>query len=193
MISVYRKARKSKLTLLGCAALMLFASACGEKTPPDTRATDANAIRDLDTQWSKTAAASDVDGAVSYYTDDATLMPPNAPAATGKQAIRAVWAGLLIPGNMVSWQTDKVEVARSSDLAYSTGEYQATLKDAQGKEVMDRGKYVEVWKKQADGKWKVVADMYNSDFPAAPAEKKVREKPRRGRSRARATRRKKRA
>ena len=57
---------------------------------------------------------------------------------------------------------------------------------------MDRGKYLEVWKKQADGKWKVVADMFNSDLPLAPpAEKKVRAKPRRGR--ARATRHKKRA
>ncbi len=192
MTSLYRRARKSKLMLLGCAALMLFASACGEKAPPDTRGTDANAIRDLDTQWSKTAGANDVDGATSYYTDDATLMPPNAPAATGKQAIRAVWAGILIPGNAVSWQADKVEVGRSSDLAYSDGEYQATMKDAQGKTVMDRGKYLEVWKKQADGKWKVVADMFNSDLPLAPpAEKKVRAKPRRGR--ARATRHKKRA
>jgi len=192
MISLYRRARKSKLTFLACGTLMLFASACGEKAPPDTRGTDANAIRDLDTQWSKTAAANDVEGATSYYTDDATLMPPNAPAATGKQAIRAVWAGILIPGNAVSWQADKVEVGRASDLAYSDGEYQATMKDAQGKAVMDRGKYLEVWKKQADGKWKVVADMFNSDLPATPApEKKVRAKPRRGR--ARATRHKKRA
>lgn len=192
MTLTYRRARKSKLTFLGCGALMLFASACRQQAPPDTRGTDANAIRDLDTQWSKTAKANDVDGAVSYYTDDATLMPPNAPAATGKQAIRAVWAGILIPGNAVSWQADKVEVGRSSDLAYSTGEYQATLKDAQGKPVMDRGKYVEVWKKQADGKWKVVADMFNSDLPATPApEKKVRAKPRRGR--VRTTRHKRRA
>ena len=192
MMSVYRKARKSKLMLLGCGALMLFATACGEKAPPDTRATDANAIRDLDTQWSKTAGANDVDGAVSYYADDASLMPPNAPAASGKAAIRAVWAGILVPGNSVSWLADKVEVGRSSDLAYSTGEYQATMKDAQGKAEMDRGKYVEVWKKQADGKWKVVADMFNSDLPAAPAaEKKVSAKPKRGR--ARAARRKRRA
>jgi ketosteroid isomerase-like protein len=45
-----------------------------------------------------------------------------------------------------------------------------TMKDAQGKPVTDRGKYTEVWKKQADGKWKAVADIWNSDLPvSAPA------------------------
>jgi len=66
-----------------------------------------------------------------------------------------------------------VEVARSSDLAYLMGVYQLTMKDPQGKPVMDQGKLVEVWKKQADGKWKTVADIFNSDLPpAAPLEKK---------------------
>jgi ketosteroid isomerase-like protein len=47
------------------------------------------------------------------------------------------------------------------------------MKDAQGKPVTDHGKLVEVWKKQADGKWKTVADTFNSDLPSsAPPEKK---------------------
>jgi ketosteroid isomerase-like protein len=44
------------------------------------------------------------------------------------------------------------------------------MKDPQGNPVADHGKFVEVWKKQADGKWKVVEDIFNSDVPmAAPA------------------------
>jgi ketosteroid isomerase-like protein len=39
------------------------------------------------------------------------------------------------------------------------------MKDPDGKPMKDRGKFIEVWKKQADGKWKVVADMFNSDIP----------------------------
>jgi uncharacterized protein (TIGR02246 family) len=187
----FGKTSKSRLIFCGCAAAMLFAAACGQSAPPDTRGADANALRDLDAAWSKTASANDVDGTVSYYTDDASLLPPNAPAATGKPAIRSAWAALLVPGNAVSWQADKVEVARSSDLAYTVGTYQATIKDPQGKTLADRGKYTEVWKKQTDGKWKVVADMYNSDLPMTPApEKKVKAK---ARAHKRAARRKKRA
>ena len=44
----------------------------------------------------KTAAANDLEGTVSYYSDDATLMPPNAPIAVGKEAIRASWASLQV-------------------------------------------------------------------------------------------------
>ena len=156
-------------------AVIVFAvllSACGQQVPADTRAADESTIRALDAQWSKTASANDVDGTVSYYSDDAVLLPPNMPAATGKQAIRAVWAGLLGPGVALSWDVSKVEVAHSGDLAYLTGVYQLTMKDAQGKPIADKGKLLEVWKKQADGKWKTVVDTYNSDLPVpAPVKK----------------------
>ena len=150
-------------------ALLLLASACSQQTPADTRAADESAIRDLDAQWSKTAAANDLEGTVSYYSDDAYLLPPNAAIATGKQAIRAVWASLLGPDVSVSWQVSKIEVFRSGDLGYVVGVYTLTMKDPRGKPVMDRGKLVEVWKKQADGKWKTVADIFNSDLPPPPA------------------------
>ena len=156
-------------------ATVVFAvllSACGQQVPADTRAADESAIRALDAQWSQTATANDVDGTVSYYSEDAVLLPPNMPAANGKQAIRAVWTGLLGPGVALSWDVSKVEVARSGDLAYLTGVYQLTMKDAQGKPVSDKGKLLEVWKKQADGKWKTVVDTYNSDLPVSGPEKK---------------------
>jgi len=157
------------LALCGCLALLLLASGCTQPAPPDTRVADEAAVRDADAQWSKTAAGGDLEGTVAYYTDDASILAPNAPVASGKPAIHAVWASLIGPGTSISWQADKVEVARSRDLAYIQGTYQLTMKDAQGNPVNDKGKFVEVWKKQSDGKWKVVADIFNSDLPAAPA------------------------
>jgi ketosteroid isomerase-like protein len=68
-----------------------------------------------------------------------------------------------------------VEVAKSGDLACLSGTYELTMNDPSGKPANDHGKYVEVWEKQADGKWKCGADIWNSDLPAsaaAPAEKK---------------------
>jgi ketosteroid isomerase-like protein len=125
-------------------------------------------IRDLDEQWSKAAGAKDVDKTVSYYSEDAVVMPPNAASATTKEAIRKIWKDLLTDTN-ISWKTKKVEVAQSGDLAFSSGTYEVTLSDPTGTPVNDRGKYLEVWKKQPDGSWKCVADIWNSDLPAAPA------------------------
>jgi uncharacterized protein (TIGR02246 family) len=148
-------------------ALLIVVSGCNRQ-PPDNRAADEATIRNLDAQWSKTAGAHDIDGIVSYYSDDAILLPSNAPAITGKQSIRAAWADLAAPNVALSWQASKVEVARSGDLAYTTGAYTDAVKDPQGKLTTDRGKVLVVWKKQPDGRWKVVADTYNSDLPAQP-------------------------
>jgi uncharacterized protein (TIGR02246 family) len=183
MTSRHKKIQGSEPIFWGCLALVLLVSACGQQTPPDTRAADESAIRDQDAQWSKAAEAKDLEATVSYYSDDASLLPPNAPIATGKQEIRAVWAPLLRPDVSVSWQASKVEVSRSGDLAYAAGTYQLTSKDPQGKPVTDQGKFVEVWKKQADGKWKTVVDTFNSDLPpSAPPEKKAHARPRRHRA-----------
>ncbi|MCX6635202.1 MAG: DUF4440 domain-containing protein, partial [Acidobacteria bacterium] len=63
-------------------------------------------------------------------------------------------------------------VARSGDVAYSHGTYAMTMNDAKGKPVNDKGKFVTVYRKQPDGKWKVVADIINSDLPAPAPPKK---------------------
>jgi len=164
-----------KPALVGCFAFLLLAAGCQQQTTADGRAADesAAAVKEQDEQWAKTAGANDLEGAVSYYSDDASLLAPNAPIATGKQAIRAVWQVLLNPDSTVSWQVTKVEAARSGELAYVVGVYQITPKTEKGKAMEDHGKLVEVWKKQADGKWKVVEDIFNSDVAApAPAERK---------------------
>jgi len=151
--------------------LLSMTFVCAQKT--DTKSIE-RALRDLDAQWSAAAGTKDLEKTVSYYADDANVMPPNGPAATTKEAIRAAWKELLTTaGASISWTASKVEVASSGDIAYTTGAYQLTMNDAGGKSVPDHGKYLEVWKKQADGSWKVVADIWNSDLPApAPADKK---------------------
>ena len=130
------------------------------------------ALRDLDAKWSAAAGAKDVDKTVSYYSDDAVVMPPNAPSATTRETIRSAWKEMLTtPGAAISWKATKVEVAKSGDLACVSGTYEETMTDASGKSAKDHGKYVEVWEKQADGNWKCGADIWNSDLPA-PGDKK---------------------
>jgi ketosteroid isomerase-like protein len=161
---------KTKFVLSGCLALLSF-TIVSPAPAADTKIEQA--LRDLDAQWSKDAVAKDLDKTISYYSEAATVMPPNAPSATTKEAIRNAWKDLLaLPGAAISWKTTKVEVAQSGDIGYASGTYEFTMNDASGKPVPDRGKYLEVWKKQADGKWKCVMDIWNSDLPAAPAEKK---------------------
>ena len=128
-------------------------------------------LRILDEQWSKAAAARDLERTVAYYSEDAIVLPPNAARATTKQAIRNVWKDLLAsPGLVITWKPKKVELANSGDMAWVSGTYYLIMNDANGKQINDRGKYLEVWKKQGDGNWKCGADIWNSDLAAsAPA------------------------
>jgi uncharacterized protein (TIGR02246 family) len=123
------------------------------------------AVRDTDAAFSRAGAAKDLERVVAYFASDGSLLPPNLPPAQGKEAIHSVWSQLLASsGFAVSWQPTKVEVSQAEDLGYTVGTYELTMHDANGSPVTDRGKYVTVWKKQADGTWKVAADMFNSDL-----------------------------
>jgi uncharacterized protein (TIGR02246 family) len=166
MDSAHRKVRVWAWRV--CVLAVISTAAFSQANPGTAAGKDEAALRELDTRWSKTAMANDLDGTVSYYAEDASLMPPNAPIATGKQAIREVWTKLLTPDSSVSWQPTKVEVSRSGDLGYLLGTYQITQKNSH---LVDRGKLVEVWKKQPDGQWKAVADIFNSDLPLPTAPK----------------------
>jgi ketosteroid isomerase-like protein len=118
---------------------------------PVDRQAAASAIRTADARWSKTTAANDLNGTVSFYGDEAFLLAPNEPIATDQKAIRASWASLLGPGVSLSWQVSKAEVAQSGELGYLVGSYRLIAKDAHGDPANEQGKFVEVWKKQVDG------------------------------------------
>ncbi len=154
-------------------AFIGFASACKQQAPPEARAADERAVRDADRAALNASQAKDLERNLSFYTDDASVFPPQAPIATGKEAIRAFLSqGFANPGFAINWQPTKVEVSRAGDLAYTQGTYEFTLNDPKGKPVTERGKYVNVWKKQPDGSWKMVADIWNPDqVPAARPER----------------------
>lgn len=138
---------------------------------PDPASAEARAklaqltLRMLDAEWAQTKS---VDGWLSFYADDAIVLPPNDKAAHGKEAARKSVAELLgLPGLQLTWSDNRVEVAASVDFGYIAGAYTMSFNDAAGKRVSDTGKTLEVWKLQPDGKWKCVADTWNSDLPAS--------------------------
>ena len=139
------------------------------QAPPDTRAADEAAIRKADAEWSKSAQPGQVDAWMSFYSPDAVVEPPNAKIATTPDSIRQNIAGLLgLPGLSLHWEAQKVEVARSGDLAYLRAAYELTATSPTGKPFTEHGKTLEIWKKQSDGAWKCAVDTWTSDDPAAP-------------------------
>jgi len=130
-----------------------------------TTASAEDAIRAADAAWDKTYEAKDLAKAVAFCDEQGSLLWPNSPVATGKDAITKLTASAFaIPDFKLVWHPDKAGVARSGDLGYTSGTYLWSFKDASGKPASDRGKYLTVWKKQGDGSWKVFFDMFNTDL-----------------------------
>ncbi len=160
-------------TALSVACVSIFVLGCNPspQSAPDTRDVDAAAIREADLAWSQANEVEGLEGVMPFYLDDAIMLPPNRPMAIGKEAIREASEamGLGSPSFSATWQPTKIEVARSGDIGYAIGIFEGTIIDSTGNHVPVKGKYVEIWKKQADGSCMVAADMFSSDLPAEPA------------------------
>jgi ketosteroid isomerase-like protein len=108
-------------------------------------------------------ASNDVEKILSFWTDDAKVFPANAPVVQGKPAIRAyVTESLKIPGFRITWRPDAAVIGRSGDLGYTTGENSVSMQAANGTLATFPGRYVTIWRKEPDGRWKCVIDIWNS-------------------------------
>jgi uncharacterized protein (TIGR02246 family) len=124
-----------------------------------------------DTLFAVATNAGDVDKVAGTYAEDGLLLPPGAPPVKGRAAIREFWNGFLQPYAVtLTLGTDRVE--GRGDLAYIVGHYHlVTTPKAKGTRALppEDGKYSEVLKRQADGSWRYVVDMYSpNSAPAAP-------------------------
>ena len=105
--------------------------------------------RSADREWSSSAKISSLDKFLSFYADDATVLPFNAPLVTGKENIRQCFTQLFSkPGFAVTFAPTKVQVSKSRDMAYEIGTAQLTLNDAQGQSSTTPAKYVVVEKRR---------------------------------------------
>lgn len=145
-----------------CAACVVVLGACNQ-TAMDNSAAGEAAIRAADSSWATVANPKTVETFAGYFLDDAVLMPPNQPTASGKEAIHKVMNGLFgMPGFSVKWQLSKVEAAKSGDIGYTYGTFEMTMNDTSGTSMTNNGRFMDVWKKQADGSWKVSYEMFNN-------------------------------
>jgi len=161
--------------LVAGALLALLPSGCSQapQAPaprPDTRAADEQAIRDTEAAWVKAFATKDPAKAEAFYADDAASMLPDTPLMTGKKEILAgMKPELGDPNFSLVFAPTKVEIASSGDMAYTQGAFRYTTTDPKtGKRVGQAGNYVEVYKKQPDGAWKVEEDIATEETPLHP-------------------------
>lgn len=101
----------------------------------------------------------------AHFADDASGLYPGTPICDGKLSIRA-WVEPMFadPGFSFTMKSSRIETSKGGDVAYSMGTYVLSFTDAKSKNVKtENGKYLTVFRKQADGSWKVAADAAVAD------------------------------
>jgi ketosteroid isomerase-like protein len=144
--------------------VLAAALAAGSAITSPAFADDAGAqIGELDQKWVEALKKGDLDWVEAIYLSDGLLLPPNAPPVEGPSAIVEIWKSYVgLPNVAIDFGPNRVEASSSGDLAYDYGWYTFGFDSDKGR-VEDKGKYVVVWK-NVDGKWKVAADIFNSNL-----------------------------
>jgi uncharacterized protein (TIGR02246 family) len=150
---------------VGLAPGALLLAACQPAAAPaGLSAADRQTIDSLHGAFSAAAMANDYTKVASMYTEDASLLAPNVPVATGRIAIKEAFGHFPPVGDM-KLTTD--EAHGTSDLAAIRGTYAILFAPPGQPAFSDSGKFVELWRKQADGNWLIVWDIFNADKPPA--------------------------
>jgi len=134
-------------------------------------AAEETALLKRDAEWANLASANqDVEKIISYWSDDAVLFPPGQPVIEGKAALRGfVTASQKIPGFKIHWVSEKVSFSPDGQMAYMRGTNETTLNGPDGRPMTIRGRGVTVWRRESDGQWRCVVDIWNEPPSPVPA------------------------
>lgn len=119
---------------------------------------------ETDQAWSRAASdGKDVEKVVSYWADDAVIMPAGGAVVSGKGAIRNyVREMFAIPGFSIGWEPRDASVSEDGTMGYTTGVNTVVYPGPDGKPVTQNGRYVAIWRRGSDGSWKCVYDTWNN-------------------------------
>ena len=141
--------------------IVCFVPAC-QPAAPTFSDEDEAAIRAASQSYVETALASDYNAWIELLADDAVFMPPNETRHEGRDDI-FTWVNTF--PETTSLTVTPAEIEGLGDLAFVRGAYTLTVVMPESGPMSDRGNYIEIWQRQADGSWRIFRDIWNSDQP----------------------------
>jgi ketosteroid isomerase-like protein len=156
--------KKLTIVFVAFVALALLGRKAFVSAEPAQKAT-ADTIKQLEADFLKASLEKGSAGYLSFYAEDAVELPNGADAMVGKADIAKGMAFLDDKKNHLTWSPVSAGISASGDLGYTWGTFEFRSKLEDGREMVEHGKYMTLWKKQPDGSWKVAVDMGNTAAP----------------------------
>jgi ketosteroid isomerase-like protein len=152
------------------AAALLLGSvgvASGDGAQGSERADDARASL-LEADRAMSRIYRDRDAFSEFIAPDVWFLPPDAPRAQGRDTFLDACESFVEMD--LAFSPDVAEVSDAGDFGVTIGTFHLTVEGPDGGPLQRTGKYQTTWRRQDDGRWMVVADMFNFDSPMAAAE-----------------------
>ncbi len=122
---------------------------------------ESEKLMNLNRQWAKATSPEEF---MSYFTIGTLILPPDKGIAKGQEQIGKVFAEYQsFPGFAISWEPQEAFVSASGDLGYTIDRILVNFNDEHGNKIDLFEKGVTIWKKRADGSWKLAVDIWNVD------------------------------
>ena len=119
---------------------------------------------EINRQFEAAFGRGDAAGIAALYTAAGKLMAPDTPMITGTEGIQGYWQAVMdMGGKSLSLRTLNLE--ELGDTAIDTGAATLNIRTEGGGTIQAEAKFVIVWKRQADGVWKMDVDCFNFDAP----------------------------
>jgi len=151
-----------RTVLLSVAVLAL--GACSNQA--DAPQTDVSASKvelgQMNRDFASALNAKDAKAAAALYAEDAVLIPPGEPLVRGREAIEEYWRGAIESGGVRDVSVETMDALSSGSLGYETGSFVLTANGPDGEAVVDRGRYVELLRREPDGRWLSTHGIWNA-------------------------------
>ena len=168
---------KKSLMVIPLVILLCFTFGCqqgeevAEEPVVDVEA-DVEVLKKIEEDWGIANNSGDIDKLVSFFTDNAVNIPPNEPALIGKEAIRD-WFQQFSDKFTMEQEGTVEDVQVSGDLAFTRGTSTTILTPkAGGESPKINGRWVTIYRKQSDGTWKCICNIWNYESQVSPLSEK---------------------
>ena len=158
-----RKSQTRRVTILGTLAALVLVGIGGAMADEAGAGQAKKAIAAANLKFGEAVRRGNAAAVGALYAEDAILLPPGSEMIKGRIGIQEFWQGGLKMGIKDAVLTS-VDVTAYGDTAVEIGTYALKIQPEGQAAVEDHGKYVVVWKKGADGAWRLAVDIWNTSF-----------------------------
>lgn len=148
-----------KIALLIVTVLVL--ASCSKSGDSEASASKVE-LGQMNRDFAAALNAKDAKMAASLYTEDAVLIPPGEDMVRGRENIEAYWKIAIDSGGVRDVSVETIDARSSGVLGYEIGTFELTANGPNGEAMKDTGRYIELLKREPDGKWYSTAGIWNA-------------------------------